>query len=95
MTMSERPWTKGPWVAEVVADGTQLLDLYGGDGMVIGCPDTEVGYPAPWYHFENPADAKLITLAPEMAEAILATFNGEQADWDLICAVAEKLEAIQ
>lgn len=78
----ERPWSNGPWTWEVdglrkpsgraCIDALALNDADGNDVLERSSPDGEI---AVWK-----ADADLIELAPEMAEAILAWDAADPTD---------------
>lgn len=92
--MSDRPWTPGPWLYRPKS------------GSWHAEPDIDTGYSygqafittpdACDMEFRNEADADLIALAPEMAEAILACADQPSYDANLIPIdlMADKLRAI-
>lgn len=94
-------WTKGPW----------LYRPKSGSWHVEPPADTNYKYGEPFIetldscdmHFHNDADAELIALAPEMAEAILAMEgsilshphpDGPEDAIDLLLTIADKLRRI-
>lgn len=69
--MSARPWTAGPWEWSDDYQCRDLSDtwsLIGKDGFGILSCDGVANSP----QFLNPADAQLISAAPDLAEALIA-----------------------
>lgn len=66
------PWTPGPW--GVRSDGDNGFEITSPHADPVACHEVA------WTWRENRADAELIALAPEMAEAILRVQTVEDQD---------------
>lgn len=76
MSEIKRPWTPGPWLVDVFTSSVIAREVPDDGGDIICCePDAEAS--ADKWH----ANARLISAAPEMAEALLNfEIKGPDAD---------------
>lgn len=95
--MNDTPWTPGEWVIDKRKNHPRFIDAVGPIKPLV------MDYGGDWTLDISDADAELIALAPEMAEAILEMENArEKGDQNLVAlaidmqaAVAEKLRAMK
>lgn len=76
--MSERKWTKGPWVAEVVEGNSggwrsmeQSIVIQSGETLIASYVTSYCEYPET--NAESAANARLIAAAPDLYDALLLT----------------------
>lgn len=87
--LKERPWNNGPWEWD---SGVGRVEIYGAV-TVPQCPVPLRSHPICVVDTqESDANAQLIALAPEMAEAILTV---DAYGWDVDTEISEMAERIR